>query len=431
MNLSDLSQLIKTSVGSYCAGYWQKKEFIPSVTPIKYSTHFFDGAEILNLTDVALSGWLTAGKWTQEFEKKMIKFFGARDFILVNSGSSANLLMIATICSPNVEGHLVDGDEIITPALGFPTTLAPIVHHRLVPVFVDVELGTYNPVPLNIYKAIGPRTKAAFLPHPLGLPFDAPAVLDICRQKGSFLIEDGCDSLGATFDGRLIGTFGAMSSISHFPAHHTTSGEGGSVVINSARVGKIARSIAAWGKNCWCPPGVNNTCGKQFDWDFEGLPAHTNHKYIWTDIGYNLKATDMQAAVLCAQFEKLDFIIKRRRENFWHLYDLVKDLEWAFILPRVHPKANPSPYAFPLIVRDGLDKNKIVAYLENSKIETRPIFAGNLLQQPAFKNIPHRVHGDLKNTDKIMRDGFFVGVHPGLGEAEMGYMAEKLRGAIR
>ena len=416
--------------------------FVPGETRIGYSRHIFGRAERLNLAEVLADGWLTAGKWTQEFERKMRAFFGSRDFLLVNSGSSANLLMMATLCSPNVEGHLNPGDEVIVPALGFPTTLAPIVQCGLVPVFVDVELGTYNPTPLAVWKAINPETKAAFLPHPLGLPFDAIGMLDTCGHAGRrteiqdriiWLLEDGSDALGATFNGRLVGTFGAMSSLSHYPAHHISCGQGGSVVVNSPRVTMAVRSISEWGRACWCEPGKSNTCGKRFDWDFDGMPKGTDHKYIYTEIGYNLKATDMQAAVLCAQADRIQSIVGRRRENFRFLYDKLKDLEEFFILPVVHPKAVPSPYAFPLTVKSGsgLSRDKIVAHLEAANIETRPIFGGNMLRQPGFRNIRHRVIGILENTNYIMENAFFVGVHPGLTEEMLDYVAEKIREAVR
>ena len=418
------------------------KPFVPGETRIGYSRHIFGRAERLNLAEVLADGWLTAGRWTQEFERKMRAFFGSRDLLLVNSGSSANLLMVATLCSPNVAGHLNPGDEVIVPALGFPTTLAPIVQCGLVPVLVDVELGTYNPTPLVVWKAINPETKAAFLPHPLGLPFDAIGMLDTCGHAGRrteiqdriiWLLEDGSDALGATFNGRLVGTFGAMSSISHYPAHHISCGEGGSVVVNSPKVTVAARSIMQWGKSCWCEPGKSNTCGKRFDWDVPTLPPHTDHKYQYSNIGYNLKATDMQAAVLCAQADRIQSIVKHRRENFRFLYDKLKDLEELFILPAIHPLANPSPYAFPLTIRpkSGLSRSNIVAYLEAANIETRPIFGGNMLRQPGFRNIKHRVSGNLENTDYIMGNAFFVGVHPGLTEEMLDYVAGKIKEATR
>lgn len=783
---------ILSAVSDYAVGLYAPVVFEPGVTPVHYSKEIFDHNELTNLVDAALSGHLTAGKWTQEFERSIVRFFGARAAILVNSGSSANLLMIATICSPNLPDHLVAGDRVGMPALGFPTTLAPVVQHGLVPVFVDVDLDTYNPSMATIERAVQLNSpKAIFLPHPLGLPFAADKVSQLAKEHGLWFIEDGCDSLGATVGGRLVGTFGAMSSLSHYPAHHITGGEGGTVIINSPKVAVIARSLSEWGRSCYCLPGEQNTCGKRFEWDFSpGLPLGTDHKYcvpgdtlietrdgliparrlvnevwyaatyldskaigwrrsrsihaghmgiksielqngmslrygnnhpvltkrgyvaaeelsiqdevavvgqlpdrpdlqglsddlisiigmliadgsyvprdryvnhpiqwyksdkdsrnlfmssldrlgvkftvtsnqyirptgnklhhllesvgwklahasekripdklsamssrqasvliraLWSgdgmakvkstgdtvrivyasrsimlchdiqrilfcvgilstvtsssvkyrgnrrpyhfvtvvgntskkkmlellvdtpriardvagalqylklrtsmgmqkaysldgsiwwvrvkqlstgnemepvfdisvyslehnfvadgvithncyeNIGYNLKATDMQAAVLCAQVDKIEMIVSKRRENFWHLYNLLLDmnLDGAFILPRVIEGAEPSPYAFPIICREGIDRTKVIAYLEAAKIETRPIFGGNLLRQPAFRNIKHYVHSDLQNTDRIMRDGFFVGVHPGLGNVEMEYVAEKIQEAVR
>ena len=432
MTLDKIRSEIIAAVGSYASDFWRRPDFIPGETPVNYSAQIFDQGEIVNLVDCALSGKITAGRWTEEFERKMRAFFCSRDFILVNSGSSANLLMLAALCSPNVEGHLRDGDEVVTVALGFPTTLAPIVQHRLVPVFVDVSRETYNPDPGAVEAAIGPRTRAVFLPHPMGFPFDAEAVRGICERRGLWFIEDGADALGATFGGRLVGTFGAMSSLSHFPAHHLSGGESGSVIVNSSKVGKTARSIMNWGKDCWCQPGQNNTCGQRFGWQLGALPFGHDHKFCFSNIGYNLKATDLQAAVLCAQADKIGFIVGRRRQNYRRLHEKLLALSDFFSLPEIHPAAIPSPYAFPLLVKPGrgITRDEVVRRLEAAKIETRPIFGGNLLRQPAFQNIKHRVAASLDNTDRIMRDGFFVGVHPYLGEAEMDYVFKKLKEAV-
>ena len=418
------------------SAYWKERTsehlFVPGISPVNYSRPFFDEHEFLNLLDIIFTGWVASGKWTAQFEAKMVSYFGCRHFLLVNSGSSANLLMVATLCSPNVENHLTDGDEVITPALGFPTTLAPIVQHRLIPHFVDVELGTYNPTMQAIKRAyVRGVTKAIFLPHPLGIPFDAKAVKDFCDEEQIWFLEDGADALGATVGDKLVGTFGDMSSLSFFPAHFMTCGEGGGVIVNNPRLGVEAASIMNWGKSCYCIPGVSNTCGKRFEWELGTLPKGYDHKYAFSNIGYNLKATDMQAAILCAQADKIPTIVGNRKRNFWRLFAaLSKDgLHRYFILP-ISPHGDISPYAFPLICKEGVDRAKITAYLENAKIETRPIFAGNLLRHPAFQNIAHRVSGSLDNTDRIMRDGFFVGVHPGLGDAEMDYIADTLRSAV-
>jgi len=412
------------------------QDFIPGQTKIHYSKHFFDEQETLNLIDVALSQWMTAGKWTEQFETSMIKYFGARDVLLVNSGSSANLLMLATVCSKDIAQYglrpLQDGDEVITVAAGFPTTLAPIIQNRLVPVFVDVGLGTYNPTFTDIVSAVGPRTRAVMLPHPMGLPFDCAAVKYFCAKNGLLFLEDNCDALGSRFDGMLTGTFGDMASLSHYPAHHTTCGEAGSVIVNNPKLKIAARSISQWGRSCYCAPGKENTCGKRFEWDTPGLPPGTDHKYQYSNIGYNMQATDMQAAVLCAQFDKLGTIIGKRQENFNTLHAMCRaELADYFILSKWDSRADPSPYAYPLINNSGVPTREIIAALEAAKIETRPIFAGNLLRQPAFSGITHRVHGTLANTDRIMHGGFFVGVHPGLNEEHMRYIFEVLKKAVK
>lgn len=410
-----------------------KPKFEPGVTPVNYSTPIFDAQEFLNLADITVSGWVAAGKWTLEFQTKMKRYFTCREFLLVNSGSSANLLMVATLCSPNVPGHLNPGDGVIMPALGFPTTLAPVVQHGLVPIFVDVEVETLNPSLETLCRAADiyahKTALALFLPHPLGFPFDAAAVAELAETSGLWFLEDNCDSLGATIDGQLCGTFGAMSSLSFFPAHFITAGEGGGVVINSARLPVEARSLSEWGRSCYCAPGVSNTCGKRFDWNFEGMPPNWDHKYTYSNIGYNLKATDMQAAILCAQADKIDFIVSRRRYNYRYLRNLCMDLSDYLIQPTIDKTAVESPYAAPFICREGVSRDKVCAVLEAAKIETRPIFAGNILKHPGYRNIKHHIVGDLKNTDRIMRDGFFVGVHPRLGNAEMDYIFEILKKA--
>jgi len=420
---------------------WQAKsiarpEFVPGVTPVNYSTPIFDAQEFLNLADIILTGWVAAGKWTIDFQTKMKRYFTCRDFLLVNSGSSANLLMVATLCSPNVEGHLSRGDEVVMPALGFPTTLAPVVQHGLIPVFVDVELETLNPSNDSIEQALGTtqrrnRRDAVFLPHPLGFPFAADVVRELADARDAWFIEDACDALSATVGGELVGTFGDMASLSFFPAHFITSGEGGGVIINSAKVPVVARSIVSWGRACWCDPGKNNTCGMQFEWKNQGdLPDGYSHKYINSEIGYNLKATDMQAAILSAQADKIDFIVGARRYNYRMLRDMCRELEDYLIQPTIDKNAIESPYAAPFICREGVSRDKVCAALEAAKIETRPIFAGNILKHPGYRNIEHSVVTDLKNTDRIMRDGFFVGVHPFLGPDEMTYLFETLKKAV-
>lgn len=421
-----------TSIGSWSAGFYERQPFVPGESKVNYSKEIFDGAELRNLLDCALSGHIAGGKWTVEFESKMRAFFGARDFVFVNSGSSANLLMIATLCSREVGEHLNPGDEVVTTALGFPTTLAPIVQHGLIPVFVDVQAETYNPDIKQILMAIGPKTRAVFLAHPLGFSFDVAAVADACAARNIWLLEDGCDALGSEFGGRKVGTFGVMSSLSFFPAHHMTTGEGGGVVINSPKVAKSAQSIANWGKDCWCQPGDSDTCGQRFGWQLGDMPFGWDHKYLFSNIGYNLKPTDLQAAIGCAQADKINFIVERRRHNFWRFYAKLLPYSGVLSLAEIHPAANPSPYAFPILVKpeSGATRDQVIKRLEAAKIETRPIFGGNLLRQPAFRDIPHRAVGSLENTDRIMRDGFFVGVHPYLDDTAIDYVGDRIIEAV-
>ncbi len=408
------------------------KAFVPGQSKLTYAGRVFDEAEVINLVSSSLDFWLTAGPCAGEFENRMAGFFGAPDFFLVNSGSSANLLMVAALCAesadkvPGGPGRMLPGDEIITPAVTFPTTLTPIVHNRLVPVFVDCEVGTYNMDPALVEGAIGPRTRAILAPHTLGNPCDMAVLTDIAKRRNLWLLEDCCDALGATFDGRPVGAFGALASLSFYPAHHITMGEGGGVLVNNRGFKKIVLSLRDWGRDCWCDPGRNDTCGKRFDRQMGELPFGYDHKYVYSNLGYNLKATDLQAAIGLAQFEKLPRFIEARRKNFGRLFEGLKSLEDRLELPRIDPRANPSPFGFPITVRKGIDRRALIDHLENAKIETRLVFGGNILRQPGFLNIEHRVHGDLKASDRIMRDTFFLGVYPGLGDEQIDFMLERI-----
>ena len=419
-------------VHQYYDAAHQPAQFEPGKSRVNYSGRVYDHREMINLVDSALDYWLTAGPYSIEFETKMRQMFGSRDFMLVNAGSSANLLMIATLCAAELDTMLKSGDpprlkagdEVITPAVTFPTTLAPIVQNQLIPVFVDCELGTYNINPNLIEQAIGPETRAIFVPHTLGIPCDMAVIMDVAKRHNLWVLEDGCDALGATFDGQLVGTFGAMSSLSFYPAHHITMGEGGAVVVNHPRLQKTVRSLRDWGRDCWCDPGISNTCGKRFGWQLGELPFAYDHKYIYSNIGYNLKATDLQAAIGVAQFDKISSIVEARRRNFNALLQGLKPLEEYLILPIVDKRANPSPFGFPVTVRKGVTCSELVQHLENAKIETRKLFGGNILRQPAFLNIERRIYGNLDNSDKIMNDTFFVGVYPRLTEQMLEYTIE-------
>jgi CDP-6-deoxy-D-xylo-4-hexulose-3-dehydrase len=398
---------------------------------VPYAGRVFDAREIERLVGSALDFWLTAGPRAQEFERGMRRVFGAVAFLLVNSGSSANLLMVSTLTSPMVERRLRAGDEVITPAVTFPTTLTPIVQHGLVPVFVDCELGTYNVAPAAVEAAIGPRTRALMLPHTLGNPFDVSALARLAERHDLYLLEDCCDAVGSTWEGRRVGTFGHMASLSFYPAHHMTTGEGGGVVINRGGLVRPAESMRDWGRDCWCAPGEANTCGKRFAWQLGELPPGYDHKYIYSNLGYNLKATDLQAAIGLVQLDKLSEFCRRRRENFRRLYDGLKRWEDRLVLPRWLPQADPAWFGFPLTVRPGVTRLDLVRFLDARKIETRMVFAGNVLRQPGFSAIAHRVAGDLGASDVVMNDTFFLGVYPGLTPPMLDYVVESFEAFFR
>jgi len=428
----ELKDRILDLVREYYSVAHQRPAFQPGRTRISYSGRVYDDREMTLLVDSALDFWLTSGPYADRFERRMRQFFGCRDFLLVNSGSSANLLMLSTICSPSIareagRGNLPPlnpGDEVITPAVTFPTTVAPIIQNRLIPVFVDCEVGTYNINPHLIEGAIGPRTRAIFVPHTVGNPCDMEAITEVARRRGLWLLEDGCDALGATFNGQLTGTFGEMSSLSFYPAHHITMGEGGAVAINGFGLQKTARSIRDWGRDCWCDPGKSGTCGDRFGWQSGELPCGYDHKYIYSNIGYNLKVTDLQAAIGLAQSEKIETFVEARRKNFRMLHEGLAAYEDYLILPRIDPRANPSPFGFPITVRRGLDRGRLVRHLEDALIETRLVFGGNIVRQPGFLNIEKRIHGELTESDRIMRDTFFIGVYPGLSAEMISYVLE-------
>lgn len=432
MEAENLKGQILELVKKYYQTAHQKSGFEPGKSRINYSGRVYDHQELVNLVDSSLDFWLTAGPYGNKFESKMRDFFSSKDFLLVNSGSSANLLMVSTICSPELKFQKDDrlqplepGDEVITPAVTFPTTLAPIIQNRLIPVFVDCEVGTYNINPYLIEDAVGPRTKAIFIPHTVGNPCNMEMIVDVAQRHNLWLLEDSCDALGATFDGSLVGSFGQMASLSFYPAHHMTMGEGGGVVINEGRLKKTVRSLRDWGRSCWCPPGVSDSCGKRFNWELGELPFGYDHKYIYSNIGYNLKVTDMQAAIGMAQIEKLPQFIEKRRHNFWRLFEGLKPLQEYLILPKIDSRANPSPYAFPVTLKEGINRRELVQHLEAHQIETRLVFGGNILKQPGFMNIERRVHGTLEESDIIMNRTLFTGVFPGLTDEMIDYVIDR------
>lgn len=387
----------------------------------------FDADELVHLTEATLDFWLTAGRFADMFEREMAQVFGLQYASLVNSGSSANLLALSCLTSPKLGGRrLRPGDEVITVATGFPTTVNPIVQNRLVPVFVDVAIPTYNVNADQLEDAYSERTRAVILAHTLGNPFDLEAVTDFVRRHDLWLIEDCCDAIGATYRGQMVGTFGHLATASFYPAHHITMGEGGCVLTDDPVLKTLVESFRDWGRDCWCDPGKDNTCGKRFDWQLGDLPYGYDHKYIFSHIGYNLKLTDMQAAVGVAQLKKLPKFIEARRRNFGLLYEGLHDLQDLFILPEATPGSEPSWFGFPLSLRPEAPfaRNRITGYLEEHKIATRLLFGGNLVRQPAYRDIPCRIAGDLKNADFVMNRVFWIGLYPGLSSRMLQYVVE-------
>lgn len=403
------------------------KKFIPDESLVPVSGKTFNEEEILAAVEAIFDGHWTEGRFSDQFEAKINQLLGVKHTILVNSGSSANLLALTSLKSPKLgDRRLKDGDEVITVAAGFPTTVNPIIQNRLVPVFVDIDLGTYNINIDSFKKAIGPKTRAIMIAHTLGNPFDLDSIVNICKENNLWLIEDNCDALGSKYNGKYTGTFGHISTCSFYPAHHITMGEGGAVFTNDGLLNKIARSVRDWGRDCWCKTGEDNTCGNRFGWQFGNLPAGYDHKYTYSETGYNLKLTDIQAAIGVAQMDKLDGFIKKRKENFKFLYDSLKKYEEYFILPKWEDKADSSWFGFLLTVKEGapFDRRQIVEYFQNNNIATRYLFSGNLLKQPYFidNHVKYRVAGDLANTDLVMNNTFWIGVYPGLTKEMLNYI---------
>jgi CDP-4-dehydro-6-deoxyglucose reductase, E1 len=405
------------------------RPFVPGESPVPVSGRVFDERDLFAVVESGLDFWLTSGRFAELFERKLAKFLGVRDARLVNSGSSANLVAVSALTSSALgERRLKPGDEVITVAAGFPTTVNPILQNRLVPVFVDVELSTYNVDVSQLEKALSPRTRAMIFAHTLGNPFNVAAVCAFARKHQLWLIEDCCDALGATFGGRRVGTFGDLATFSFYPAHHITMGEGGCVATNQPQLTKLVESFRDWGRDCWCAPGKDNTCGKRFDWQLGSLPHGYDHKYTYSHIGYNLKITDMQAAVGVSQLEKLDLFIAARSRNFSYLSEQLQPLSEVFLLPHATPGSEPSWFGYPIAVRpeSGLKWEEVIRFLESRKIGTRVLFGGNLLRQPAYRDIEKRVIGDLPNSDFIANHVFWIGVYPGLTRPMLDYVVKSL-----
>lgn len=419
-----IRQEILDLVADYYTTRFSKAEFIPGKTPVRYAGRVFDAGEMQALVDSSLDFWLTAGRYSEEFESELADYIGAEYAMLTNSGSSANLLAFTALTSPLLgDKRLKPGDEVISVAAGFPTTLNPIIQNGMIPVFVDVELGTYNAKITEIRKAIRPETKAVFLAHTLGNPYNLDALMEIVREHDLYLIEDCCDALGSTYKGRMLGSFGHVTSFSFYPAHHITMGEGGAVAANDDDIARAVKSLRDWGRDCYCSGGENNTCGKRFQAQYGTLPYGYDHKYVYSHIGYNLKVTDMQAAIGTAQLKKLPGFCERRRENFRLWTAGFKKWEDRFILPVATEGADPAWFAFPVTVKEnaGFTRTQFTDYLNTHLVETRNLFGGNLLRQPAYADIRHRVAGELKNTDLIMNNTFFLGTYPGLTREQIDY----------
>jgi CDP-6-deoxy-D-xylo-4-hexulose-3-dehydrase len=404
--------------------------FVPGESWVPVSGRVFDATELQFLIDASLDFWLTTGRFASQFEREFARTVGVRHAILCNSGSSANLLATSALTSWKLgDRQLQPGDEIITVAAGFPTTVNPAIQHGLVPVFLDVDLGTYDIDATRLEEAITPRTRAIILAHTLGNPFNLDAVMKLAKRHGLWVIEDSCDALGSTYRGKHVGTFGDLATVSFYPAHHITMGEGGCVLTNAPKMKTILESFRDWGRDCWCEPGKENTCGKRFDWQLGELPHGYDHKYIYSHIGYNLKATDMQAAVGVAQLQKLPQFIERRRHNWQRLYDGLSELSHVFVMPRATSHSDPSWFGFALTVRPDapFTRRELVQWLDARRIATRQLFAGNLLRQPAYRDLPHRVVGELTNTDVVMQGTFWMGVYPGISDVMVDYVVDSLR----
>ena len=422
---AEIAALVQQFADVTCA----PKPFVPGESPVPVSGKVIGAKELQLMVEASLDGWLTTGRFNAMFEERLAKYLGVKHLITVNSGSSANLVAFSTLTSPRLGDRAIKpGDEVIGVAAGFPTTVNPILQFGAVPVFVDVDLATHNVDASLIEAAITPKTKAIMLAHSLGNPFNLEVVTALCKKYGLWLVEDCCDALGATYNGQLVGTFGDIATLSFYPAHHITMGEGGAVFTNNAELKLIAESFRDWGRDCYCPPGKDNTCNKRFCWKLGNLPEGYDHKYTYSHLGYNLKISDMQAACALAQLDRLDEFIAARKANFAYLKDRLKTCEEFLHLPEATPNSDPSWFGFPVILKEtsGIKRVDLLNYLDQNKIGTRLLFAGNLTRQPYMIGRNFRVSGELTNTDVVMNQTFWLGVYPGLMTEHLDYIAERL-----
>ena len=429
----DIKKKILDLVEKFAEDKFSQKDFILGVTPVPVSGKVLDAEELKYMVEASLDGWLTTGRFNKEFEEKIASFVGAKLAMTVNSGSSANLVAFMSLTSPKLkERAILPGDEVISVAAGFPTTINPIIQFGAVPVFIDIDIPTYNIQVDEIESAISKKTKAIMIAHTLGNPFDIKKIREICDKHNFWLIQDTCDALGAKFDNRPLGFYGDIGTVSFYPAHHITMGEGGLVYTNSIKLKKIAESFRDWGRDCYCETGKDNTCKKRFNWQLGNLPKGYDHKYTYTHMGYNFKITDMQAACGLAQLNKIEGFVKKRLENFNYLYKLFSNLSNYFILPEKTKNSEPSWFGFLLTIKDNkINRNELLKFLDEKKIGTRLLFSGNVTKQPYMLDKKYIIHKDLTNTDKVMNDSFWLGVYPGLEKKHLDYVYSTVQEFIK